>query len=1276
MILSQQDSWYKKEVLEQNSTNLQEIVNEAKDLDVVRVKEVLDTVEKKNRDESRQFARSRNSIYRGGHGEGQKRNRYGEIVYSKSDKNSKSFLVNLMKENPPDIVANINLSYIKFLYRGQFDDKPNGIGEMLESDGNIYRGEVEDGSRMGNGKTRTHIIEDDSSSSISKISHTHYGQYNNNKKNGLGEEYYDNGNSYHGNFEDNLYKGLGEFRWNNKEVNMSFSIYGHWEEKETKDTGYTIYTIYFVNPHSSQENKNWSAIFDSEFHSIFTEEGRKAILCYEEGDYYEGSVLCSIAQKIHVSQRDGIGIYRHKKGEDFENFQGQWSKGELDGKEIVDELQKKRRHIHEIEHWHFSLEEKLAKLKEKVPKSRNELKEIIEDYRNFYKKELLQLLLKLQMEKEKEKMNKGSQKEKTLVFCEGLDKEFKNLLMYLGQMQKLNEIDEQMVPTMPPKDFCKLEKESSELLSNLKKQSWLEDCPNTKFICETLWSFWKDDDTKRIMLRLQSQQNTMFARLEGLEALQINFQNTAFTNLVDLKNILKKQRKEIAKHSKKNLPPKELQNTLDCIQKKLDTSDIDFKTWRENQFNLKVDDVQNLIKKLEEKVEERFDEVSNQMNKVDINLSSFRHDTSSSLRELKYVIEKSIDDNNDNMELLIDNIEKIKSFMDKNNEQYSKLEKWLQEKPSSEDLKMLMIDLEKKVSKGLSDKMDTMKTAIISELGEIDDANQADFTNLRLILNQIQSSIPRDRENLEYFITTELSRVMNYVQTNSSKTEIANLRDSLMNEFALQQITLDDVESQLRERFTILQESLDEVHSDLDSLSKSVLDTQFSLSSQLCELKEDDVDLEDIENIFDSIGFTKTQIEKFQKKKKLKNKDVMALILSSVPVISANMHRLSLNYQETVDQLQSNMEAKCKESKEDQDQLKSILDDLSKIINNMNENMDSLAENVINVKTEVFELDLSKFKIEQQEELQNISTLLKEINKNNSYEERQEELLHKLQKSESPLLIEMKDKLMSSKEAIISNQALQLNVLQSLESQLKFLLIQQKRQTEKQERQSQILIDFIKGQYDLPKYFTILPKSLVQHQENWVSRYTHYFFHPSKWGKTKFKLFFHCGCCKQIPKPACGNNGTGYDIFDASTLQKFAPMIKITVSLIKLTGAVIGFPFPTSDEVIDELDSISSKFIQDDHGEEFGENINNMFDSKDSLSLNIEFKDKLKRTTDICHQELKALMEKIDPQYKNTGLTKTEGGYDSAEKKIEWVCESCKEGFVAEGIHYGAVSGA
>ena len=50
-----------------------------------------------------------------------------------------------------------------------------------------------------------------------------------------------------------------------------------------------------------------------------------------------------------------------------------------------------------------------------------------------------------------------------------------------------------------------------------------------------------------------------------------------------MKIILKKQKKEIANQSGIDLPPEKLQNTLDCIQKKLETletNDSDFKRER------------------------------------------------------------------------------------------------------------------------------------------------------------------------------------------------------------------------------------------------------------------------------------------------------------------------------------------------------------------------------------------------------------------------------------------------------------------------------------------------------------------------------------------------------------------------------------------------------------------------------------------------------------------------------------------------------------------------
>ena len=57
--------------------------------------------------------------------------------------------------------------------------------------------------------------------------------------------------------------------------------------------------------------------------------------------------------------------------------------------------------------------------------------------------------------------------------------------------------------------------------------------------------------------------------------------------------------------------------------------------------------------------------------------------------------------------------------------------------------------------------------------------------------------------------------------------------------------------------------------------------------------------------------------------------------------------------------------------------------------------------------------------------------------------------------------------------------------------------------------------------------------------------------------------------------------------------------------------------------------------IREDYEEEFSEKIDNMFSSKDSLSLNIEFNGELKRTTEKGYRQLKALTETIDPQLEN-----------------------------------------
>lgn len=58
------------------------------------------------------------------------------------------------------------------------------------------------------------------------------------------------------------------------------------------------------------------------------------------------------------------------------------------------------------------------------------------------------------------------------------------------------------------------------------------------------------------------------------------------------------------------------------------------------------------------------------------------------------------------------------------------------------------------------------------------------LTDLKLMINKIQSSIPKDRVTLEYFISNELANVIKALHQHSSTTEMAILQDTLLKEFS------------------------------------------------------------------------------------------------------------------------------------------------------------------------------------------------------------------------------------------------------------------------------------------------------------------------------------------------------------------------------------------------------------------------------------------------------------------------------------------------------------
>merc|ERR1719408_116421 len=94
--------------------------------------------------------------------------------------------------------------------------------------------------------------------------------------------------------------------------------------------------------------------------------------------------------------------------------------------------------------------------------------------------------------------------------------------------------------------------------------------------------------------------------------------------------------------------------------------------------------------------------------------------------------------------------------------------------------------------------IEEMKIAIVEEIN-IENLNQ--YTNLKVIMSQIQSSIPKDRVTLQQFISTELSRIMACIQTHSSQTEISKLRDTLLDELSSQHSSLEDIVTKLEDGF-------------------------------------------------------------------------------------------------------------------------------------------------------------------------------------------------------------------------------------------------------------------------------------------------------------------------------------------------------------------------------------------------------------------------------------------------------------------------------------------
>lgn len=234
---------------------------------------------------------------------------------------------------------------------------------------------------------------------------------------------------------------------------------------------------------------------------------------------------------------------------------------------------------------------------------------------------------------------------------------------------------------------------------------------------------------------------------------------------------------------------------------------------------------------------------------------------------------------------------------------------------------------------------DQMKISLIEEFNEI---NLVQYMDLKLIMNQIRSSIPKNKVEMESFISNELSRVMNCVSNESCKTELSILQKSLILQLQSQQISLEEITSELQMGFTTVQDSLEEVHTKLDSISQTIINFQMEMISQLNSVKKEDIHEDDLNCVLEDLQTTNNQIEILQTKKKLRNKDVMNIIHKSI-------HTMKVNFQETLElsnlhgfqELQRQFEEKCKESQENQEQLQSLLSIFSILMKQVKEKIEN-----------------------------------------------------------------------------------------------------------------------------------------------------------------------------------------------------------------------------------------------------------------------------------------------------------------------------------------------
>ena len=125
-----------------------------------------------------------------------------------------------------------------------------------------------------------------------------------------------------------------------------------------------------------------------------------------------------------------------------------------------------------------------------------------------------------------------------------------------------------------------------------------------------------------------------------------------------------------------------------------------------------------------------------------------------------------------------------------------------------------------------------------------------------------------------------------------------------------------------------------------------MVDFELELTAQFNSLTKKEIDSGDIESAIVILDVNQKQIQKLQTKEIVTNEDVMKIIAKSISLMHTNFESLNLfANQESLTRFQNELSSKCKQSQQDQTQLKAILNNLAKINMKIHQNLNIILQN-------------------------------------------------------------------------------------------------------------------------------------------------------------------------------------------------------------------------------------------------------------------------------------------------------------------------------------------